>query len=266
MYLKVGDIMRKVNIRTIVVNLLVILGFAISFFAIYQLIILNNLDILGETETGGGFIPYGTKVPARIFLWANASIIIAFILWRIKKLNVKLIPLLLVSIILPIMVYRVNYNIFINGNGVEYKEKQTIVIDIKEREKNYKKNHKEDENNHYLEDLKKYPIFVAEQSNEDFYTYLYINYALDDMYLFMKLSPDSEIHGNGHFICHQFMQPLEEFLADNKELNYNERKLVSINNYGIREIEIYNNCAILTKEDFSKTYFISEDYKWLLDN
>ena len=115
------------------------------------------------------------------------------------------------------------------------------------------------------DDLKKYPIFVVEQTNDDFYTYLYINDTLDDMYLFMKLSPNSEVHGNGHFICHHFMQPLEEYLADNKELNYNERKVVSINNYGIRDIVIYNNCAILTKDDFSKNYFICNDFKWILD-
>jgi len=257
-----GEIMTK---RKWLINVLIDFAFIILFFIIYQISILMNLDVFGVTETGGGIVPYGARVQGKIFLWAIVSIIIAFILWRIKKLNIKLIPLLLIAIILPIMVYRINHHIFINGIGAEYKEKQTIVIDIKERQKNYKNNHKKDDINHYLEDLKKYPIFVAEQTNEDFYTYLYINDALDDMYLFMKLSPDSVVHGNGHFICHQFMQPLEEYLADNKELNYNECKVVSVNNYGIRDIEIYNNCAILTKEDFSKTYFICDDFKWLLD-
>ena len=247
------------------INVLIDFAFIILFFIIYQISILRNLDVFGATETGGGIVPYGARVQGKIFLWAIVSIIIVFIIWRIKKLNIKLIPLLLIAIILPIMVYRVNHHIFINGSGTAYKEKQTIVIDIKERQKNYRNNHKEGDNNHYLEDLKKYPIFVAEQTNEDFYTYLYINDALDDMYLFMKLSPDSVVHGNGLFICHQFMQPLEEYLADNKELNYNECKVVSINNYGIRNIEIYNNCAILTKEDCSKTYFICDDFKWLLD-
>ena len=250
--------------RKLLINILIDFVFIILFFIIYQISILNNLDIFGKTS-GGGWFPDGIKVVGIFFRYAIVSIIIAFVLWRIKKLNIKLIPLLLIAITLPIMVYRINHHIFINGIGAEYKEKQTIVIDIKERQKNYKKNHKKDDNNHYLEDLKKYPIFVAEQTNEDFYTYLYINDDLDDMYLFMKLSPDSVVHGNGLFICHQFMQPLEEYLADNKELNHNECKVVSINNYGIRNIEIYNNCAILTKEDFSKTYFICDDFKWLLD-
>lgn len=245
----------------LLINVLMDIVFAIVFFIIYQFSILNNLDVFGETETGGGWFPYGIKVDGMFFGWALVSIIIAFAFWRIKKLNIKLIPLLLIAIILPIMVYRVNHHIFINGIGSEYKEKQIIVTDIKDREKNYKK----DGNNFYLEDLKKYPIFVAEQENEDFHTYLYINESLDDMYLFMKLSPDSEVHGNGQFICHHIRPPLEEYLADNEELNYNERKVVSINNYGIRDIEIYCNCAILIKDDFSKTYFICNDYKWLLD-
>ena len=38
------------------------------------------MDVFGETETGGGFVPYGVKVQARIFLWATASIIIALII------------------------------------------------------------------------------------------------------------------------------------------------------------------------------------------
>lgn len=244
--------------RKLLINVLIDFAFIILFLIIYQIYILRNLDVFGATETGGGIVPYGARVQGKIFLWAIVSIIIAFVLWRIKKLNIKLIPLLLIAIILPIMVYRVNHNIFINGSGVEYKEKQTIVIKLKDREKGAY-------DNRHIEDLKKYPIFVAEQNNKDFYTYLYINESLDDMYLFMKLSPDSKLSGNGYFICHQFMQPLEEYLADNKELNYNERKVVSINNYGIRDIEIYNNCAILTKEDFSKVYFRCDDYKWLLD-
>ena len=244
--------------RKLLINVLIDFAFIILFFIIYQIYILRNLDVFGATETGGGIVPYGARVQGKIFLWAIVSIIIAFVLWRIKKLNIKLIPLLLIAIILPIMVYRVNYNIFINGSGVEYKEKQTIVIKLKDREKGAY-------DNRHIEDLKKYPIFVAEQTNEDFYTYLYINESLDDMYLFMKLSPDSNLSGKGCFICHQFMQPLEEYLADNKELNYNECKVVSVNNYGIRDIEIYNNCAILTKQDLSKTYFICYDFKWLLD-
>lgn len=244
--------------RKLFINVLIAVAFASLFFIIYEISILNNLDIFGETETGGGLLPYGIKVDGIFFKWAIVSIIIAFILWRIKKLNIKLISLLMIAIILPITVYRVNHYIFINGSGVEYKEKQSIVINLKDREKS-------EYDNRHIEDLKKYPIFVAEQSNKDFYTYLYINESLDDMYLFMKLSPDSNLSGKGHFICYQFMQPLEEYLADNKELNYNERKVISINDYGIRDIVIYNNCAILTKEDFSKTYFRCDDFKWLLD-
>ena len=243
--------------RKLLINILIDFVFIILFFIIYQISILNNLDIFGKTS-GGGWLPDGIKVDGIFFRYAIVSIIIAFVLWRIKKLNIKLIPLLLIAITLPIMVYRINHHIFINGIGAEYKEKQTIVINLKDREKR-------SYDNRHIEDLKKYPIFVAEQNNKDFYTYLYINESLDDMYLFMKLSPDSKLSGNGYFICHQFMQPLEEYLADNKELNHNECKVVSINNYGIRDIEIYNNCAILTKEDFSKTYFICDDFKWLLD-
>lgn len=250
--------MQKANIRTILMNLLVFLGFVISFFAVYQAVILNNLDIFGETETGGGWISYGAQVQGRMFWWAIASIIIAFVLWRIKKLRIKLLPLLLVAVLLPIMVYRVNYRVFINGDGAAYKEKQTIVIHLKDRAKlPYDDQH--------IQDLKKYPIFVAEQQNEDFYTYLYINEALDDMYLFMKLSPEAKVSGEGAFICYQFMQPLDEFLAENTELDYTTCKKVNVNNYGIRDIEIYNNCAILIKDDFSKTYFVCSDYKWLLD-
>lgn len=244
--------------RKLLINVLIDLAFIVLFFIIYQISILNNLDIFGETETGGGWLPYGVKVDGIFFRWAVVSIIIAFALWRIKKLSIKLIPLLLIAIILPITVYRVNHHIFINGSGAEYKEKQTIVISLKNREK-------KSYDDRHTEDLKKYPIFVAEQNNEDFYTYLYINEALDDMYLFMKLSPDSNLSGKGNFICHHFMQPLEEYLAENKELNYNECKVVKINKYGIRDIEIYNNCAILTKDDLSKTYFGCSEFKWLLD-
>lgn len=236
------------------INVLIAFTFAILFFIIYQISILNNLDVFGETSTGGGILPYGFKVYVIFFGWAIVSIIITFILWRIKKLHVQLIPLLLIAVILPVMVYIVNHNIFIDGKGAEYKEKQTIVIHLKNQEENaYDSSH--------AECLKKHPIFIDEQNNEDFYTYLYINESLDYMYLFMKLSPDSNLSGEGYIIC-----PFEEYSPDNKELNYNERKVVNINNYGIRDIEIYNNCAILTKDDFSKTYFICDDFKWLLDN
>ena len=118
----------------LLINVLMDIVFAIVFFIIYQFSILNNLDVFGETETGGGWFPYGIKVDGMFFGWALVSIIIAFAFWRIKKLNISLIPLLLIAIILPIMVYRVNHHIFINGIGSEYKEKQIIVTDIKDRE------------------------------------------------------------------------------------------------------------------------------------
>ena len=253
--------MKSINKRKLLTNVLVDLLFAILFLVIYQISILNNLDVFGETTTGGGLFPQGVEVDWIFFNFAIVSIIIAVVLWRIKKLNIKMIPLLLIAVILPIMVYSINHRIFINGSGADYKEKQTVVIKLKDHER-YFKNYTDE----HTETLKKYPIFVSEQDNDDFYTYLYVNEALDDMYLFMKLSPDSKSSGCGYLVCYQFMQPLEEYLAENKELNYDERKVISINDYGIRDVEIYNNCAILTKEDSTKAYFICDDFKWLLDN
>ena len=246
--------------RKLRMNVLIDFGFTVLFFVIYQTAILYNLDVFGETS--GDWFPDGLKVDVIFFKWAIVSIIIAFVLWRIKKLNIKLIPLLLIAVILPIMVYRVNHSIFINGSGAEYKEKQSIVKHLKNREKSFKTGY---DSNH-KKTLKKYPIFVSEQNNEDFFTYLYINESLDDMYLFMKLSPDSNISGCNWLIGCQETQSVEEYLADNKKLNYNECRVISINDYGIRNIEIYNNCAVMTKVDSTKTYFESDSFKWLLDD
>lgn len=240
--------------RKLPTNILVYLLFAFSFLIIYQISILYNLDVFGETLTGGGWLPYGMKIVWIFFNWATVSIIIAVILWRIKRLNVKIIPLLLIAIILPATVYNINHYIFIYGH---YKEKISIVTELKEREKHFQ-NHTENSEN-----LKKYSIFLTEQYNKDFYTYLYINEELEDMYLFMKLSPDSKTSGNDLFICHQITRPHEEHLGNNKGLNHDECKVISINNYGIRDIEIYNKYAILTKEDHTKIYFICSDFKWL---
>lgn len=243
--------------KKIWINVLIDVAFAILFFFIYQITILKKINIFGEENTGGGWFPFGFEVDLIFFNWAIVSIIIAFVLWKIKKLGINLLPLLLIAVILPRLVYSVNHSIFIDGSGAEYKEKQTIVMHLEAREK---KGHSGD----HLKTLKKYPIYVSEQKNEDFYTYLYINESLDDMYLFMKLSPDSSVTGCEQLICHQFMQPIEEFMAENKELDRSKCKVISINNYGIREIEIYNNCAVLTSDHSPKTYFICNDFKWLL--
>ena len=244
--------------RKLLTNVLVNLFFTILFLIIYQISILNNLDVFGDTTTGGGWIPYGMEVDWIFFKWAIVSIIIAFILWRIKKLNIKIIPLLLIAIILPTMVYRINHHIFINGSGVEYKAKQTIVIKLKDYEKS-----SENHIDYHAKDLEKHPILISEQDNKDFHTYLYVNESLDDMYLFMKLSPDSKQSGYGYLI-NQIPKSSEEYF--HKKINYDECQVISVNDYGIRDIEIYNNCAILTKEDFTKAYFICYDLKWLLDN
>ena len=85
--------------RKWLINVLIDFAFIILFFIIYQISILRNLDVFGATETGGGIVPYGARVQGKIFLWAIVSIIIVFIIWRIKKLNIKLIPLFFLQLI-----------------------------------------------------------------------------------------------------------------------------------------------------------------------
>ncbi len=108
-----GDYVTKRKI--ILVNLIIELVFAVVFFAIYQISVLNNLDVFGDTSTDGGWLPYGFKVNMIFFGWAILSIVISFILWRIKKLNIKLISLLLIAVLLPIITYNINHCFFKNG-------------------------------------------------------------------------------------------------------------------------------------------------------
>jgi len=250
-----------VDKRKLITNLSVDFVFIILFFVIYQLSIFGNINVFGVKTTGGGIIPYGWIVVVIFIGWAVASMILALILWSVKKLNIKLTPLLIIAFVLPIIVYHANYNILINGSGAEFKEEMIIVRNIKNKEKNPQKYN----NEHHMQDLKKYPIFVAEQENNSFYTYLYINESLDGMYIFMKRSPNSEARGNECTIGEQNTKSVDEYLADNKELENDECIVVDIEDNGIKNIEIYNNCAVLTKDDLSRSYFRSDQFKWLLE-
>lgn len=243
------------------INLLIDLAFIAVFFIIYEQTVIHHLDIFGETETGGGWLPYSIEVDWIFFKWAVVSILLALILWRIKQLQIKLIPLLLIAVLLPITVYRVNHHIFINGSGVAFKEEQTIVLDIKEREKNFKKYGGDLDS----QTLEQYPILLTQQENDRFVTYLYVNETLDELYFFMKRTPDSVVHGNGLFVCNLDRHPLSEWEIENKKSNQLYKKIV-MNAHGIDEVALFDTCAVLTREDGSQGYFICEDFKWLLEN
>ena len=143
-------------------NLIVYFCFIFLFFAIYQVSILKNLDTFGNDIIFGN----GFKIQFLFFIWTTLSIIIVFIFGKIKKFHIKLFPLLLIAIVLPIGVYRVNHHIFITGNGAEYKERKTIAIHIKDWEKALESGNLED---CHESELKKHPIFIAKQENDDFF-------------------------------------------------------------------------------------------------
>ncbi len=242
-------------------NLIIELVFAVVFFAIYQISVLNNLDVFGDTSTGGGWLPYGFKVNMIFFGWAILSIVISLILWRIKKLNIKLNPLLPIAVLLPIITYNINHCFFINGKGIEYKEKQSIVLTLKKAEKALKNK----ENLTHKEYLEEYPVFIAEQKNESFYTYLYADKSFEKMYLFMKLSPESKAAGgSGALITKIDVQIFGKNLIEEIEVDYNNYREVSYNGSQVKEIQIFKNGIILKNTDASVSYFYCEEFKWLL--
>lgn len=244
------------------INIACCLLFALILVVVCQFIILKNIDIFGDETTGGGFIPYGFSVKLNVCLCSVIGIIASIIIWRIKKLNIKLIPLLLVSIILPSVIYSANYNYFY-GEGEELREKLVILHTLNEREDKVKNSNRVivDEN------LNKYTIYLTEQKNDDFYAYLYAEESFEYLYFFMKLSPDAKTSACGLFACsldYVYNQSLKEYLVQQYGADYSNSKTININKYGVEKIDIYSNCAILTYEDSTQIYYVCEDFKWLL--
>ncbi len=246
---RANDEKKPMTIKTkLLINIFVNLGFAVLFYAIYQIAILKNINIFGQANTDGGFIPKGFSVQRVFVIVAAVNVIVAVLFWLIQKFNIKLLPLILVSVLVPVITYSANYSIFINGSGAIYKAKQTIVMGLENAEKN--------KDNTYSERLKTHPMFLTKQDNGDFNTYLYINEALDELYICSKLSDDSEFSFNDKTVpSYHYVNPQPED---------EEPMLVRVGKNGIEKAEIYKDSLYLVKED-GKILMFQANFNWIID-
>lgn len=239
--------------KKILINVLVNLGVAVLFFAIYQIAVLKNINIFGIAATDGRIIPEGFSVQKVFLIVGVINIIAVTVFWVIQKLNIKLLPMLLVAVLVPIITYNVNYSIFINGSGAVYKEKQSIVMGLKKAEKEYKKSGE----SAHLKRLEDYPIFLTDYDNGDFKTYLYINEALDEIYVFNKPDDDSKVSYNDATIYayHYVSGHAEEAVT----------KTVDINRDGVESIKILEDSLYVFNLDGTTRMFKCGNCGWLMD-
>ena len=82
-----------------------------------QCIILGDLEVFGESGTGGGFIPYGFIVIAKIFWYFVFILIVCFAIKGVFKLDFKLGRNIVLILLTVIFVY--NMNLFLFNNVID---------------------------------------------------------------------------------------------------------------------------------------------------
>lgn len=105
-----------------------------------QCIILGDLEFFGEGGSGGGFIPYGFIVIAKIFWYFVFILIVCFAIKGVSKLDFKLGRNIVLILLTVIVVYNINLFLFNNvidkedfdGDGLSnYYEEQVCTNKFK---------------------------------------------------------------------------------------------------------------------------------------
>ncbi|MGE5456505.1 MAG: hypothetical protein ACM3O4_05335 [Ignavibacteriales bacterium] len=95
-------------------NSIVYIVFILLMLISSQIIILSDLEHLGDTSTGGGFIPYGFGIKLNIFITATLLLIAFVIFKKLSKSEFKIWKILLSILLTAIITYNINLFIFNN--------------------------------------------------------------------------------------------------------------------------------------------------------